>query len=743
MAPKSAAELHALAHPRSKRNYKETNWAIKKLDAEPLLRHDIQWQVLEEIFADRTFRFTAPVDQNAPATDPIYLNFDQLYLEAILSSMKTTQNIRTKLISNPKFAMNYCKLCLLVNVGRVNTTLAFYANMKTALRTYHPVPSLQTEEVSQKEMSDAPRLKGMLKAAYLDWEANNQPTSLQAVAAKKASGEVLRGPPTTVIEAIFLVFNEAGWVSEKYFPEGFDLWDIFFPSNMPARPRAHAFLALMHHILESPTFLSDFTHPSPVALSPPIAIDRGPANPPENVDTPEELEFAREMQAVRAGVVKTVPAIQKKEEEAREKMAKTKEKEEAVQAGTPSAKRLKTEHGAPSVPLVKPKLSYVKSLHQQQTAGVTPEILPPGWLDEDWSSNVPSRSGLPVTWLNVKRDLLENRDPDYDSDEESAWPFDLLLRRQTLTMLNPSTGLHAPASSFAEYPELQRRKAAGEALTQVLIKEEGEEELHGAAGEGDNYLSPVPFHGVPNSLFHYLAPLRAPEPLLLPIPIPPPRSRDKHSSLVWNAAILLADRIACREEEVRGKRVLELGCGLGLPGIVAARMGAEKVVLSDYDNLAILADASRAANEALLPPFRERVEVVGHTWGESVAPLLRSSPTYDLILVADCVWERSLHAPLLSSLSALLAACPEATVLFAAGFHTGRATVSAFLSVAEEAGVVPLQRGEWREVSVEGEERRWDWEGEEMSRFAGGKVQEERQEERARWTLYGKLGKKR
>jgi hypothetical protein len=99
---------------------------------------------LNEIFNDRTFRFTAPVDQvripllscsyrahslftvsqNSPPTEPIYLNFDQLYLEAILSSLKTTQNIRNKLISNPQFAINYCKLALLVNVSRVNTTLA-------------------------------------------------------------------------------------------------------------------------------------------------------------------------------------------------------------------------------------------------------------------------------------------------------------------------------------------------------------------------------------------------------------------------------------------------------------------------------------------------------------------------------------------------------------------------------------------------------------------------------------------
>lgn len=54
--------------------------------------------------------------------------------------------------------------------------------MRTALRTYHPVPALQTEEISRKEMSDAPRLKGMLKAAMLDWEYKNPPTTLKDVA---------------------------------------------------------------------------------------------------------------------------------------------------------------------------------------------------------------------------------------------------------------------------------------------------------------------------------------------------------------------------------------------------------------------------------------------------------------------------------------------------------------------------------------------------------------------------------
>ncbi|GAA5869863.1 hypothetical protein JCM3774_000516 [Rhodotorula dairenensis] len=461
MPPKrTAEELHALSHPRSKRSYKETNWAIKKFDAEPLLRQDIQWQVLDHIFADRSFRFTAPVDSKSPPAPPIYVNFDQLFLEAILSSLKTTQNVRSKLITNPEFAMNYCKICLLINVGRFNTTLAFYPNMRTALRTYHPVPSLQTEETSQKEMSDAPRLKAMLKAAMLDWEVKHPPTTLKDVARRAVSPELTRGPPTTVIEAIFLIFQEASWVSEKYFPEGFDLWDIFFPSDMPSQPRARAFLSLLHHILENKDFLSDFdTPPSQLRmLDPPIRLERDPAPdaPRENVDSPEELAFAREMKELREGVVKTVPAIQKKEEEAREKLRKEAEREQAAVAGepTPTAKRV-------AVGTRPKKPSFARSQHRAEMAGVVPEILPPGWEDEDWSSDVPKGSGLPVVWKEVKRDLLHNRDPDYDSDEEEPWAYNTLLRRATLTMVNPATGIRGPAKNMAEFEEWQRRRANG------------------------------------------------------------------------------------------------------------------------------------------------------------------------------------------------------------------------------------------------------------------------------------------
>ncbi|GAA6008896.1 hypothetical protein JCM11491_003824 [Sporobolomyces phaffii] len=467
---KTPEELHALS--RSKRSFKEVNWAIKKLDSEPLLRHDIQWQVLDDIFADRSIRFTAPVDQTSPPAEPVYLNFDQLYLEAILSSMKTTATTRAKLISNTEFATNYSKLCLLINVGRVNTTLAFYPQMKTALRTYHPIPSLQTEEVSRKEMSDAPRLKAMLKMAFLDWEVNNAPSTLKAVAEKANDPHLTRGPPTTIIEAIFLVFQEPQWVSERYFPKGFDVWDIFFPSDMPSQPRARAFLTVLHHILEDKSFLSDFSPalPVPIPLDPAIVLSRDPAPTKENVDTPSELAFAQEMQKLRSGVVKTVPAIQKKEEEAREKLARQKEREDALQLGLapPSAAGgaggagAGADGGAGAAGgggkrrrVEKKKISHAKQSHQAHILlqGVNQEILPFGWEKEEWDASNPKNSALALTWYGVKRDLYQNRDPDYDSDEEEAWSYDLLQRRKTLRTLNPETGRLDRPQNIKDYEE--------------------------------------------------------------------------------------------------------------------------------------------------------------------------------------------------------------------------------------------------------------------------------------------------
>lgn len=66
-------------------------------------------------------------------------------------------------------------------------------------------------------------------------------------------------------------------------------------------------------------------------------------------------------------------------------------------------------------------------------------------------------------------------------------------------------------------------------------------------------------------------------------------SRDLHpyGLALWPAAIALAHEIAERADDIRDTRVLELGAGTGIPGIVASTLGAH-VTQTDRHDVAML-----------------------------------------------------------------------------------------------------------------------------------------------------------
>ena len=64
------------------------------------------------------------------------------------------------------------------------------------------------------------------------------------------------------------------------------------------------------------------------------------------------------------------------------------------------------------------------------------------------------------------------------------------------------------------------------------------------------------------------------------------RDRLPYGVALWPAAIALAHEVASRAEAFRGRRVLELVAGTGLPGIVAASLGG-RVVQTDRHELAM------------------------------------------------------------------------------------------------------------------------------------------------------------
>jgi predicted nicotinamide N-methyase len=147
-------------------------------------------------------------------------------------------------------------------------------------------------------------------------------------------------------------------------------------------------------------------------------------------------------------------------------------------------------------------------------------------------------------------------------------------------------------------------------------------------------------------------------------------------SILWRSGVALARELD--GTPLRGLRVVELGCGLAVPSIAAARGGAE--VLATDACAEALALAARNADANDVPIETAQVE-----WAEP-DELVRRGP-FDLVLATDVLYERASVALLLSLLPRL---APEAWLA-----EPGRPAADAFF---EEAG-----RREWQvETRVRG-----------------------------------------
>jgi predicted nicotinamide N-methyase len=98
---------------------------------------------------------------------------------------------------------------------------------------------------------------------------------------------------------------------------------------------------------------------------------------------------------------------------------------------------------------------------------------------------------------------------------------------------------------------------------------------------------------------------------------------------LWSSGVALAHDVSMRS--LRGRRTLELGCGLGLPSIAAARAGG-RVVASDWSPEAITATAANAERNGVA------VQTLLCSWA-APTPLLERAP-WDLVLASDVLYER-------------------------------------------------------------------------------------------------------
>jgi predicted nicotinamide N-methyase len=134
-------------------------------------------------------------------------------------------------------------------------------------------------------------------------------------------------------------------------------------------------------------------------------------------------------------------------------------------------------------------------------------------------------------------------------------------------------------------------------------------------------------------------------------------------SVLWRSGVALACELD--GAALRDLRVVELGCGLAVPSIAAARAGAAVLATDAFPEALALVAHNADANDV-------RIETATVDWAEP-DELVRRAP-FDLVLAADVLYERASVALLLSLLPRL---APEAWLA-----DPGRPAAGAFVEQA-------------------------------------------------------------
>jgi predicted nicotinamide N-methyase len=139
---------------------------------------------------------------------------------------------------------------------------------------------------------------------------------------------------------------------------------------------------------------------------------------------------------------------------------------------------------------------------------------------------------------------------------------------------------------------------------------------------------------------------------------------------IWPSGIALADAVLLQPWQVQGRRVVELGCGLGVTAAAALLAGAELLV-TDYSAEALLLTQWNCLENAGRKPA-----AVQSNWRRPSADFLAAlGPAgVPVVLAADVLYESRDVEPLLSLIERILA--PGGLLWLA---EPGRPTAAAFV----------------------------------------------------------------
>jgi predicted nicotinamide N-methyase len=169
------------------------------------------------------------------------------------------------------------------------------------------------------------------------------------------------------------------------------------------------------------------------------------------------------------------------------------------------------------------------------------------------------------------------------------------------------------------------------------------------------------------------------------------RSRAPYGLALWPASIALAHELVSRASELRGRRILELGAGTGLPGIVAATYGAHVVQTDRLEEA--LAVARQNAERNGLRSIEHRLA----DWAEWT-----DTTRYDLILGGDVIYAPRLQPFLRTIFDTNLA--PDGRLLLGDPFRS--ASIRLLEAMEQEGWTVQMTKwrlgGQWGERLIGG-----------------------------------------
>lgn len=156
---------------------------------------------------------------------------------------------------------------------------------------------------------------------------------------------------------------------------------------------------------------------------------------------------------------------------------------------------------------------------------------------------------------------------------------------------------------------------------------------------------------------------------------------DPTARWVWDACPLVCEYLCDGDRVdalVRGRRVVELGAGTGLPGLVCSKLGAASVTLTDLPSELALLEENVELNRAR---GDSPVCVRACAWGELEEP----TPTFDTVVVSDVLYHQPVRVleALADTIRRLVAA--NGVVVFAYHFRENLMHDSQFFEFIDRA----------------------------------------------------------